>query len=195
MTPRYLRPGRPATKIKNKVLPGYVYHVTQRGTDRQNVFRQAGDRDVYLDLLRDQRQDAGVSLQTYCSGGSTGDMRNLSTRATAAPDTVRAGIRGQARRPTPKVWQKEKIYSTLNSGKARAVAEVPARGVEGHARADASRGIEAWAALEAMDFRQGTRRFRTESYFGPVHPEGRRPPRGAVRPLTRHAGAVGFSAS
>ena len=102
-TPRYLRPGRPATKIRNKVLPSYVYHVTQRGTDRQNVFRQAGDRDVYLDLLRDQRQDAGVSLQTYCSGGSTGDMRNLSTRATAAPDTMRVGIRGQARRPTPKV--------------------------------------------------------------------------------------------
>ena len=66
------------------------------------------------------------------------------------------------------------IYSTLNSGKARAVAEVPARGVEGHARADASRGIEAWAAVEAMDFRQGTRRFRAESYFGPAHPEGRR---------------------
>ena len=26
------------------VLAGYAYHVTQRGTDRQNVFRQAGDR-------------------------------------------------------------------------------------------------------------------------------------------------------
>ncbi len=48
------------------VLPGYAYHVTQRGTDRQNVFRQAGDRDVYVDLLRDQWQDAGMSVQTYC---------------------------------------------------------------------------------------------------------------------------------
>ena len=48
------------------VLPGYAYHVTQRGTGRQNVFRQAGDREVYLDLLRDQRQDAGVSVRTYC---------------------------------------------------------------------------------------------------------------------------------
>ena len=46
-------------------LPGYAYHVTQRGTDRQKVFRQAGDREVYLDLLRDQRQDSGVSRRTY----------------------------------------------------------------------------------------------------------------------------------
>ncbi len=48
------------------VLPGYAYHVTQRGTNRQDVFRQAGDREVYLDLMRDQLQDAGVRLLTYC---------------------------------------------------------------------------------------------------------------------------------
>ena len=47
------------------VLPGYDYHVTQRGTNRQDVFRQAGDREVYLDLLRDQQKDAGVRLLTY----------------------------------------------------------------------------------------------------------------------------------
>jgi putative transposase len=47
------------------VLPGYAYHVTQRGTNRQDVFRQAGDREVYLDLMRGQLQDAGVRLLTY----------------------------------------------------------------------------------------------------------------------------------
>ena len=84
MSPRYPQKSKRPTRNKDEnngrrntlicrmprnqryVLPGYAYHVTQRGTDRQNVFRQAGDRDVYLDLLRDQRQDAGVSLQTYC---------------------------------------------------------------------------------------------------------------------------------
>ena len=44
------------------VWPGYAYHVTQRGTNRQDVFRQVGDREVYLDLVRDQKQDAGVRI-------------------------------------------------------------------------------------------------------------------------------------
>jgi len=47
------------------VWPGYAYHVTQRGTNRQDVFRQIGDREVYLDLVRDQKQDAGVRILTY----------------------------------------------------------------------------------------------------------------------------------
>jgi putative transposase len=47
------------------VVPGYAYHVTQRGTNRQSVFRQAGDRQVYLGLMRDQRKDAGVQLLAY----------------------------------------------------------------------------------------------------------------------------------
>jgi putative transposase len=47
------------------VLPGYAYHVTQRGSNRQDVFRQTGDRDVYLDLVRDQHEDAGVRILAY----------------------------------------------------------------------------------------------------------------------------------
>ena len=47
------------------VLPGDAYHVTQRGTNRQDVFRQAGDRQDYLDLMRGQRQDADVRLLPY----------------------------------------------------------------------------------------------------------------------------------
>ena len=47
------------------VPPGYAYHVTQRGSNRQEVFRQAGDRQVYLGLIQDQKEDAGVRLLAY----------------------------------------------------------------------------------------------------------------------------------
>jgi putative transposase len=48
------------------VLPDYIYHVTQRGTNRQNVFSDAADHQVYLDLLRDQHHDAGAHILAYC---------------------------------------------------------------------------------------------------------------------------------
>ena len=47
------------------VPPGYAYHVTQRVSNRQEVFRQAGDRQVYLELIQDQKEDAGVRLLAY----------------------------------------------------------------------------------------------------------------------------------
>ncbi len=47
------------------VLPGEAYHITQRGTDRQTVFRTIGDREVYLDLIRENIQDAGVRILSY----------------------------------------------------------------------------------------------------------------------------------
>ena len=47
------------------LLPGYAYHVTQRGSNRQEVSRQAGDRQVYLGLIQDQKEDAGVRLLAY----------------------------------------------------------------------------------------------------------------------------------
>jgi REP element-mobilizing transposase RayT len=32
------------------IVPGYAYHLTQRGTNRQEVFRSEADRRVYLTL-------------------------------------------------------------------------------------------------------------------------------------------------
>ena len=48
------------------VLPDYAHHVTQRGTDRQIVFRTAVDRRVSLDLMRESQDDAGVRILAFC---------------------------------------------------------------------------------------------------------------------------------
>ena len=48
------------------ILPGLPYHVTQRGTDRQDVFFSTGDRLMYLRLLAAHQRDAGVRILAYC---------------------------------------------------------------------------------------------------------------------------------
>ena len=48
------------------VVPGIAHHVTQRGTNRQTVFLSQADRKVYLDLLRENCRQAGVSILGYC---------------------------------------------------------------------------------------------------------------------------------
>ena len=45
-----------------RVLPGFPHHVTQRGTDRQIVFHTQQTRRVYLDLLKEYRDQAGVRI-------------------------------------------------------------------------------------------------------------------------------------
>ena len=49
-----------------QVIPGIAHHVTQRGTNRQEVFRNKVDRQVYLDLVRDNVEDAGVRVGAWC---------------------------------------------------------------------------------------------------------------------------------
>ena len=46
--------------------PGLAYHVTQRGSNRQATFFTAGDRRMYLSLLREQLADSGVRVLAYC---------------------------------------------------------------------------------------------------------------------------------
>ncbi len=48
------------------VLPDLPYHITQRGTNRQPVFHSAADRRTYLNLIRENLADAGVSVLAYC---------------------------------------------------------------------------------------------------------------------------------
>jgi len=48
------------------VVPGFPYHVTQRGNNRQDVFFTGDDRRVYLALLRKQARAAEVSVLGYC---------------------------------------------------------------------------------------------------------------------------------
>lgn len=48
------------------VVPGLAHHVTQRGTDRQVVFHTRSDRNVYLRLLKENSERAGLRVLAYC---------------------------------------------------------------------------------------------------------------------------------
>jgi putative transposase len=48
------------------VAPGIPYHITQRGTNRQRVFFSAADRLLYLRLIRERLDAAGVGVLAYC---------------------------------------------------------------------------------------------------------------------------------
>jgi len=53
-------------RLARIVAVGEAHHITQRGTDHQNVFFSAGDRRVYLGLLAEQTRLAGVGILAYC---------------------------------------------------------------------------------------------------------------------------------
>jgi putative transposase len=48
------------------VSAGYPYHITQRGSDQRNIFREDRDRYVYLSLLREAGEKYGVDYEGYC---------------------------------------------------------------------------------------------------------------------------------
>jgi putative transposase len=48
------------------VLPGCSHHVTQRGNQHQDVFFTDLDRDMYLKLLKDHAERAGLRIEAYC---------------------------------------------------------------------------------------------------------------------------------
>ena len=51
---------------KNRFAPpGYWLHITQRGNDRQRVFRSDADRQYFLDLLAARSQERGVRVAAY----------------------------------------------------------------------------------------------------------------------------------
>ena len=62
------------------VIPGLPHHVTQRGTDRQIVFRSVADRHVYLDLIRESQSDCGARILAWCL------MTNLARLAATASE-------------------------------------------------------------------------------------------------------------
>jgi len=53
-------------RLPRLVLPGYPYHVTQRGNRRQQTFFEDGDYALYLDLLGDAARRAAVEIWAYC---------------------------------------------------------------------------------------------------------------------------------
>jgi putative transposase len=48
------------------VLPGIPHHVTQRGNRRERTFFEDGDYALYLDLLAEGAERAGVEIWAYC---------------------------------------------------------------------------------------------------------------------------------
>jgi putative transposase len=53
-------------RLARIVIPGVAHHVTQRGNRRLPIFFGDADREVYLDLLRQGLESAGVNCLAWC---------------------------------------------------------------------------------------------------------------------------------
>ncbi len=53
-------------RLARIIIPGIAHHVTQRGNRREPIFFEAGDQEVYRDLLAEQAARARVSIWAYC---------------------------------------------------------------------------------------------------------------------------------
>jgi REP element-mobilizing transposase RayT len=57
---------RAMARLPRLVLPGYPYHVTQRGNRRQQVFLGDADYVLYRDLLAEAARRGGAQIWAYC---------------------------------------------------------------------------------------------------------------------------------
>ena len=53
-------------RLPRVVLPDIPHHITQRGNRREQTFFEDGDYALYLDLLADGAERAGVAIWSYC---------------------------------------------------------------------------------------------------------------------------------
>jgi len=53
-------------RIARTVVAGCAHHITQRGNNRQAVFFVDDDRQVYLELLKEQADKYGLKIAGYC---------------------------------------------------------------------------------------------------------------------------------
>ncbi len=53
-------------RLARVTIPGIPHHITQRGNRRQPVFFQESDRQLYLQLLLDEKAKHGVDIWAYC---------------------------------------------------------------------------------------------------------------------------------
>ena len=53
-------------RLARAVVKGFAHHITQRGNNRQDVFFVDDDRNVYLQLLREQADKYGLEIFGYC---------------------------------------------------------------------------------------------------------------------------------
>ncbi|KPJ53893.1 MAG: transposase, partial [Planctomycetes bacterium DG_58] len=54
------------TRIARVAIPDVVYHITQRGNNRQDVFFVEDDRRVYLELLAEESDRYALRVLGYC---------------------------------------------------------------------------------------------------------------------------------
>ena len=53
-------------RVGRVVLPDYPHHIVQRGHNRQVVFAQQRDFEVYLSNLRELKGECGIQVYAYC---------------------------------------------------------------------------------------------------------------------------------
>jgi putative transposase len=53
-------------RLARIVVPDYPHHVTQRGNRREPIFFEAGDREIYRDLLAEHCSKWSVAVWAYC---------------------------------------------------------------------------------------------------------------------------------
>ena len=53
-------------RLARAIAVGFAHHITQRGNNRQDVFFVDDDRQVYLELLKEQADKYGLTLSGYC---------------------------------------------------------------------------------------------------------------------------------
>ena len=53
-------------RLARIVVPGCPHHVTQRGNRREAIFFEAGDQEVYRDLLAEHCAKSSVEVWAYC---------------------------------------------------------------------------------------------------------------------------------
>jgi len=53
-------------RVARIVIPGCPHHITQRGNNRQDVFFVDGDRVRYLEILAEQSERFGLTVDGYC---------------------------------------------------------------------------------------------------------------------------------
>jgi putative transposase len=58
--------GKEMARTSRIVIAGLPHHVTQRGNRRQQVFFSDEDREVYLQLLKEESDKWGLKIWAYC---------------------------------------------------------------------------------------------------------------------------------
>lgn len=53
-------------RLARMVIPGVPHHMTQRGNRRERIFFEAGDEQIYLDLMTAQLKRHAVECWAYC---------------------------------------------------------------------------------------------------------------------------------